>query len=66
MKKEDISEYVLIGIISFGLLFWFIIMPIVVAYGVISGRLDIETLEPVKVYEQVIDDTMIQEGLDGY
>lgn len=65
MKKEERGEHILIGIICFGLIFWIIIMPIVMAYGIISGKLDIETLEPANVQEQTTEETIIQ-GFGGY
>lgn len=65
MKWEDKSGYILVGIICFGLIFWIIIMPIAVTYGIISGKLDIKTLEPISVQEQTIDESMI-ERVGGY
>lgn len=66
MRKEDIGGFILLGIICFGLIFWIIIMPIAMAYGIISGKIDIETLEPVSVQEQIVDSTMEQGGFGGY
>lgn len=45
-------DKILLGIILFGMVFYFVIMPVTVAYGVISGRLDIETLEPAGCVEE--------------
>lgn len=42
------------------MIFYFIIMPATVAYGVISGRLDIETLEPEAHTEETY------RGIGGY
>lgn len=51
MAKKDsnnIGEYILIGVILFGLIFFMFIAPCAVAYGVISGQVNIETLEPIR------------------
>lgn len=42
-------ELFIIGVILFGLIFFMIISPAAVAYGVVTGQIDIETLEPVEV-----------------
>lgn len=65
MKRKEIGGHILIGIICFGVIFWIIIMPIVMVYGIISGKLDIETLEPANVQEQTTEETIIQ-GFGGY
>lgn len=46
------------------ILFIMVAVPFVTAYGVITGKLDIETLDPVK--KQVREETMIQGGFGGY
>lgn len=45
-----------------------LLSPIGTVWGVISGRLDIETLEPesYSVQEQIREEAMIQGGFGGY
>ena len=66
MCKKNMSDYVLMGIIVFGLIFWIIIMPIAMAYGIVSGKLDTETLDPVSVQGQIIEENMIHKYLGCY
>ena len=47
-KHSDACEWFLIGIIAFGLIFFMLIAPCAVAYGVVTGQVDIETLDPVR------------------
>lgn len=60
----NIGWWILFGLITFGMVFYFLIVPCVVAYGVITGRLDIETLEPSAVQEQTIENDYC--GFGGY
>ena len=46
--RSDVGEWFLIGIITFGLIFFMLIAPCAVAYGVVTGQVDIETLDPVR------------------
>ena len=45
-RHSDAGEWFLIGIITFGLIFFMLIAPCAVAYGVVTGHVDIETLDP--------------------
>ncbi len=45
-------EYVNIFLIILGLLFFLLVVPCMTVWGIVTGRLDIETLEPVLVQEQ--------------
>lgn len=47
--RNDIGGWILFWIIVFGLVFYLLVAPCAVAYGVITGQLDIETLNPVGV-----------------
>lgn len=47
-SHSNAGELFLIGIITFGLIFFMLIAPCAVAYGVVTGQIDIETLEPVR------------------
>ena len=47
-RHSDAGEWFLIGIIAFGLIFFMLIAPCAVAYGVITEQVDIETLDPVR------------------
>lgn len=47
-RHSNSGELFLIGIITFGLIFFMLIAPCAVAYGVVTGQIDIETLEPVR------------------
>ena len=47
-RHSDAGEWFLIGIIAFGLIFFMLIAPCAVAYGVVTGQVDIETLDPVR------------------
>lgn len=64
--KKDSGGFILLGIICFGFIFWMVIMPIAMAYGIISGKIDIETLEPISVQEQIVASPMEQESFGGY
>ena len=46
MKGKDRADKALMAIICIGLVFFFLIAPVVIAWGTITGRLDIETMEP--------------------
>ncbi len=59
MRSKNRSDWIFAGIILAGLVFFLLIVPGVTAWGVVTGRLEIETLEPVIRYEQ------IQEGGRG-
>lgn len=65
-KKQKIIDCLFITIIFLCFIFLLIVVPVGVAYGVINGKLDIETLEPTSVQEQIRDETMIQGGFGGY
>lgn len=62
--QNDKAEWFLFWIIVFGLGFYLLIVPCAVAYGVITGRLDIETLEPTEVQEQAAENNYC--GFGGY
>ena len=47
-RHSDAGEWFLIGIITFGLIFFMLIAQCAVAYGVVTGQVDIETLDPVR------------------
>lgn len=64
MKSQNILEGIQIGVMIIGIILFFVVMPVVVTWGVVTGRLDIETLEPVSVQEQIDSEAMIQGG--GY
>lgn len=60
MRDQNRSDWILAGIIFVGLMFFLIVIPAVTAWGVVTGRLEIETLDPVSCNEQ------IQEEIGGY
>jgi len=60
MKKQDRFDWLLAGIIFIGLVFFVFAAPAVTAWGVVTGRLDIQTLEPIGPGKQV------QEEFGGY
>lgn len=62
--RSDKAEWFLFWIIVLGLVFYLLIVPCAAAYGVITGRLDIETLEPSAVQEQTIENDYC--GFGGY
>lgn len=66
MKNQDRMEWILAGIILAVLSFFLLIVPAVTAWGIITGRLDIETLEPAGVEERIRGETMIQGRFGGY
>lgn len=45
---SNIIDWIIFLIIAFVMFFWVIVMPRTVAYGVASGYLDIETLQPIR------------------
>ncbi len=66
MKNQDRMDWILAAIILAVLSFFLLAVPAVTAWGVITGRLNIETLEPVGVEEQIRSETIIQGGFGGY
>lgn len=50
--RNDIGKWILFWIIALGLVFFLLVVPCTVAYGVCTDRLDIETLEPVSAPEK--------------
>lgn len=59
MRDQNRSDWILAGIIFVGLVFFLIVVPAVTAWGVVTGRLEVETY-PVSRNEQ------IQEEIGGY
>ena len=47
MRKQDIGQWIIVWIIITGMLLFLFVMPLVTAYGVITGKLDCETLRPI-------------------
>lgn len=54
-------DKIIFGIILIGMIFYFIVMPATVAYGIVSRKLEIETLEPVGTIRE-----LKFEGMGGY
>ena len=65
-KLDIFLELFVITIMVLGFIFFFVVAPFVTAWGVATGRLNIETLEPVSVQERINDESMIQGGFGGY
>lgn len=66
MKSNDRMDWLIAGIILAGLLFFLLAVPAVTAWGVITGQLDIETLEPTGAGVQTQEEIRMQKGFGGY
>lgn len=65
---EKAAKAVICMAVTAFLILVFLLSPIGTVWGVISGRLDIETLEPesCSVQEQIREEAMIQGRFGGY